>query len=238
MSLWGKVLALFVAAVVAVVFLKALPPIVVLAVFAAGVIYANHVLTVRPKREAMLSAGLPGFRAASVTESGLDTYPFALLLRPGVRIRDAVVGRWRGAEVRLFDLELGAVAPVDGAVGGRRFTGVLAPIPFTAPHLLAEPRVFLTPEDERPGLPVATVADERVQASWDVRCEDPAFASSFVAGRLAAWLLAHEDRVALEVRGPAVLLYQPWVPSKDRDEVLELLGGFMDAVPASRGAQP
>ncbi len=238
MNLWGKVLALFVAAVLAVVFLRALPPLVVLALFAAGVIYANHVLTVRPKREARASAGLPGFRREPIAPWEMGAYPLALLLRPAARVSDVAVGRWRGVDVRVFDLELAPTATDDAVVGARRFTCVLAPLPSASPHVVIEPKVFLTPEAERPSLPAAAVTDERVAASFDVRCEDPSFVPSLMEERLVAWLVEHEDPVGVELRGPVVLVYRSWVPGADRDGMLELLAGFLDAVPADLGVQP
>jgi hypothetical protein len=165
----------------------------------------------------------------------IAAYPFALLGRPNAVVRDVMVGPWRASEVRLFDLETTSSSPVEGSDGVRRSSCVLAPISLETPHLVVEPQAFLTAEADRPQLPVATSLQEKIAATFDVRCEDPAFASSFLRDRVAAWLLEQTDRIAFETRGRMVLLYGPAMPAKDRDLLLEVLRGFLDAV-AARGS--
>ena len=229
-------LGLFAAVVVAALFLKVLPPLLVLALLVGGIAYANHVLTVKPKRErSRTTAELLGLRATPDEQAGIAASPFALLARAQSRVREVMAGPWRGSEVRLFDLETTSPAPVPGSDGVRRYSCVLAPLPLETPHLIVEPQAFLTPEEDRSPLPACTVGVERVAASFEVRCEDPAFASSFLGGSIAEWLIEQEDRVAFETRGPAVLLYGPAIPTKDRDLLLEVLRGFLAAV-AVRGS--
>ena len=230
MAPWVRLLGLLVAVVAAALFLKVLPPVLVLALMVGGIVYANHVLTVKPKRErSKTTAQLLGLRVVPEAQAGLSAFPFALLERPEARTLEVMAGPWRGTEVRLFDLETRPSVPVAETQSVRRFSCVLAPLPFETPHLIVEPESFLTPPEDRPDLPISVLASERIAAACDVRCQDPAFASTFLDGSLGAWLLAQQDGVAFETRGPAVLLYQPWVPAKDRDLLLESLLGFLDA---------
>lgn len=233
MNPWLRVAGLFAAVVVAALVLKALPPLLVLALIVAGVGYAHHVLITKPKRErARAAAEALGFRSVPEGETGLLGLPFALLARPGVVTSEVMVGPWRGTEVRLFDLEL----PRPGvAAGAGRFTCALAPLPFSSPHLVVEPLAFLTPEEERPDMPACAAPSERVAAAFDVRCEDPAFAASVLDGPVVGWLLGEGERIGFELAGRAALLYQPWVPPRERDALLEALSGFLAAVPASEG---
>ena len=232
---WVRVLGLFAAVVVAAVFLKILPPLLVLSLLVGGVAYANHVLTVKPKREgSRTTAELLGLRATPEGQAEISAYPFALLSRSQAQVREAMAGPWRGSEVRVFDLETTSPTPVPGSDGVRRYSCVLAPLPLETRHLIVEPQAFLTPEADRPPLPVCAVEVEQIRASFEVRCEDPAFASSFLSGRVVEWLIEQQDRVAFATRGPAVLLYGPAIPTKDRDLLLEVLRGFLAAM-AVRG---
>ncbi len=236
MGPWVRLLGLFAAVVVAALLLKVLPPLLVLALLVGAIAYANHVLTVKPKRErSRTAAELLGLRATPEARAEIASYPFALLGRSQVQVREVMTGPWRGSEVRLFDVETTSLTPVPGSDGIQRWSCVLAPIPFAAPHLVVEPQAFLTPDGDRPALPVRAPGSERIAAAFDVRCEDPVFASSFLGDGVAEWLLEQEERIALETRGPAALLYGPLVPAKDRDLLLEALRGFLDAV-AARGS--
>jgi hypothetical protein len=233
---WVRLLALFAAIVVIALFLKSLHPLLVLALLVGGIVCANHVLTVKPKRDrSRATAELLGLRPVPEEQARIAAQPFALLGRPQARARNVMAGPWMGTQVQLFDLETSSSIQVPGLDGVRRSTCVLAPLPLETPHLVVEPRAFLTPEADRPALPVWAIESDRIAAAFDVRCEDPTFATSFLSGAVAEWLLEQEERLALETRASAVLLYGPPVPAKDRDLLLEALRGFLDAV-AARGS--
>jgi hypothetical protein len=230
---WVRVLGLLAAVVVAALLLKVLHPLLVLALLLGGVAYANHVLTVKPKRErAKTTAELLGLRAAADAQVGVSAYLFALLERPQARMSEVMAGPWRGTEVRVFDLDTIPTVDVDELRMARRFTCAVAPLPVETPHLVVEPEAFLTPGPDRADLPAATVGHERIASSYDVRCEDPSFAATFVDGGVETWLLEQQDGVGFETRGRAVLLYRPWIPAKDRDLLLDVLRGLLDAVAA------
>jgi len=230
---WIRLLGLLVAIVAAALFLKVLPPLVVLAIFVGGVAYANHVLTVVPRRDrARGTAELLGLRAVPAEQAGLSAFPFALLQRPGASTRDVMVGPWRGVEVRIFDVETAAAAPFAAGGDARRFSGAIAPLPFEAPHVAVEPQGFLTPPDERPNVPVVPGAPEPVARAFDVRSADPAFAEGLLDERLTDWLRSREESTGFETYGRAVLVYERWVPARERDVLLEALRGFLDAVGA------
>jgi hypothetical protein len=233
MGPWVRLLGLFVGIVFVVLLLKVLHPLLVLAMLIGGIVYLNHVLTVKPKLE-RTTAELLGLEVMPDGPTEILAYPFALLDRPQALVRDVMVGPWRGVEVHLFDLETTSSVPVPGSDGVRRWSCVLAPLPFETPHLVAEPRAFLTAEPDRPNLSVCTVESQRLASAFDIRSEDPVFASSFLRDGVADRLLDQEDRIAVETRGRMVLLYGPVMPAKDRDLLLETLLGFLDAV-ATRG---
>lgn len=233
MNPWVRVLGLLAAVAAAALLLKVLHPLLVFALLIGGIAYANHVFTVKPKRErTKTTAELLGLRAESDVQAGVSAFPFALPERPQARMSEVMVGPWRGTEVRIFDLETIPSVDVEGMRVPRRFTCVVAPLPIETPYLVVEPEGFLTPGPDHADLPVATVGHDRIAGSYDVRCEDPAFAASFVVGSLERWLLEQDETVAFETRGRAVLLYRAWVPAKDRDLLLDVLRGFLDAVAA------
>ncbi len=234
MSPWLRVLGLFAAVVLAALVLKLLPPLVVLALLIGGVAYANHVLITKPKRErARMAAEALGLRPVPDAEAGLVGLPFVFLTRPGAVASQVMAGPWRGREVRVFDLEL---ARPEAFTGTSRFTCALVPLPFSAPRLVVEPLAFLTPPEERAALPTCEAAG-RLGAGFDVRSEDPAFASSFLGDAVSDWLAREQERVGLELAGPAALLYRPWVPAAERDLLLGAVSGFLEAVPADRASE-
>ncbi|MGE5460666.1 MAG: hypothetical protein ACM3WR_08590, partial [Solirubrobacterales bacterium] len=51
MGPWLRLLGLFAGIVLGVLLLKVLHPLIVLAMMIGGIVYLNHVLTVKPKRE-------------------------------------------------------------------------------------------------------------------------------------------------------------------------------------------
>lgn len=230
MNPWVRTLGLLGVVVFAAVLLRALPPALVLLLVVGGIVYANHVLTVRPARQHPTTAELLGLQAMSEERAGLSSLPFALLERPTARTLDVMVGTWRGTEVRLFDVETThPSATAGGTPAVRRFSCALTRLPFPSPHLVVEPGAFLTSPEDRPGLPVCSVSSEHVATAFDVRCEDPSFGTAFLDGAVAAWLVARQD-VAFEMQGSAVLLYRMWIPEKDRDLMLDTLHGFLDTV--------
>jgi hypothetical protein len=235
MGPWLRLVGLFAGIVVAVLLLKVLHPLIVLAMLIGGIVYLNHVLTVKPKREgSRTTAELLGLEPMPDGSAEILAYPFALLGRAHALVRDVMVGPWRGVQVHLFDLETTSSMSIPGSDGVRRWSCVLAPLPLETPHLVAEPLAFLTAEPDRPNLAVCTVESPRLASAFDVRSEDPAFASAFLRDGVADRLLEQEDRIAVETRSRMVLLYGPAIPAKDRDVLLGTLHGFLDAV-ARRG---
>lgn len=234
MSPWLRVLGLFAAVVLAVLVLKMLPPLLVLALLVGGVAYADHALITRPKRErARTAAEALGLRAVPDADAGLLGLPFALLSRPGAVASQVMVGPWRGCEIRVFDLEL---ARPETFTGTSRFTCALVPLPFSAPRLVVEPLAFLTPPEERSSLPPRE-ATGRLADRFEVRCEDPAFATSFLREPVADWLAREQELVGLELAGSSALLYRPWVPGTERDQLLDAVSGFLATVPAARAVE-
>jgi hypothetical protein len=230
---WVRVLALFAAVMLAALFLKVLPPLLVLALFVVGVAWANQALTSSPKRAPVRTAAqMLGLESVPAERFALTAYLFALFERGhDARVHEVMQGGWRGSRVQMFDLAHVTSAPAGTPAPERSFTCVLTLAPLDAPHLLVEPHGFLTPVADRPGVPIAETAPERIGRIFDVRCSDGAFAAAFLDERMSDWLLGEGDRWGFEVIGAALLLYGPAVPVKDRDLVLEALQAFLDRIP-------
>jgi hypothetical protein len=112
----------------------------------------------------------------------------------------------------------------------------MRPVPDEEAGLRALPFALLTPLQERPDLPVCAVTSEQLAGRFEVRCEEPDFARSFLDGPVAGWLTGEGEQVGLELAGSGALLHRSWVPAKDRDLVLEAVSGFLAAVPAGRSS--
>jgi hypothetical protein len=230
---WVRILALFAAIVLAALFLRVLPPLLVLALFVVGVALANRALTSSPKRAPLRTAAqMLGLESVPAERFALTAYPFALFERGhDARVHEVMQGGWRGSRVQMFDLAHLPWALAGTPAPERSLTCVLTLAPLDAPHLLVEPHGFLTPVADRPGLPTAETASERIGRVFDVRCSDGAFATAFLDGRMSEWLLGEGGRWGFEITGAAVLLYGPAVPVKDRDLVLGALQAFLDRIP-------
>lgn len=233
MKAWVRIFALFAAIVLAALFFKVLPPLVVLVLFVVGVAWANQALTSSPKRAPVRTAAqMLGLESVPAERFALTAYPFALLERGhDARVHEVMQGGWRGSRVQMFDLAHVPSAPAGTPASERSFTCVLTLAPLDAPQLLVEPHGFLTPVADRPGVPTAETVPERIGRVFDVRCSDGVFAAAFLDERMSDWLLDEGGRWGFEVTGPAVLLYGPAVPVKDRDLVLEALQAFLDRIP-------
>jgi hypothetical protein len=157
--------------------------------------------------------------------------PFALLGRgSGALVRDPMRGTWSGTDVKVFDLTLTATGE-EGAPVERAFTCALAPAGVTGPHLVVEPRAFLTSAVDRPDLPEISVQPERFREAFDVRCSDEGFAISFLDEDRTDRLLAEQERWGFELDGGLMLLYGERLPGADRAEILDALAGFLERLP-------
>ena len=99
-------LAAFGVAIAAALFLKVLPPLIVLVFFIGGIAAVNLRLRrkVKDERKGFASEAL-GLKVEREDPFGLTGYPFALFSRcEAGSIEDVRWGTWRGLEVKRFDL--------------------------------------------------------------------------------------------------------------------------------------
>jgi hypothetical protein len=72
-----------------------------------------------------------------------------------------------------------------------------------------EPKMFFTPHAERGQLPVVEVDDRGFGEAFDVRAQDPRFATGLLDDDTRQWM-ARQNDIAFEVNGRMLLTYMPW----------------------------
>lgn len=220
MNPWVRVLLAFVLAIVAAVFLKLLPPVIVLVAFVGGIAAINLRLKGRVKRErATFRSEVVGLRFEREDPFGLLAYPFALFGRCERAEVDTVRwGTWHALEIKRFDL---TCAPKDGREGAR-FACAIAPAAYAVFPLVVESTTLsglLAP----PAL--ETVGVEGVDVDrWVVRCDDADLAAALVGASMIDWLSELEEPWGFEVNGSLALAYGP--PSAGIEEPLKHLEAF------------
>jgi len=227
---WLRLLAVLVAAIVAALLLKVLPPVVVLVAFIGGVAWVNHVLKTRAKAEAKGDeAAILGLKRERQDPFGLLGYPLALFARGGdPAIEDLVWGTWRGLEVKRFDVSFEPIVAAPGAERSR-FACALAPLGAKAPHLIVEPWTFVTRLASEVPMPQIVTGSERFDEALHVRCGDEAFVRALLDDAMARWLVDLGEEWGFEVTGPFAMVYGP--ATGDVVPVLEVLQGFVERVP-------
>jgi hypothetical protein len=220
MNPWMRVLLVFVLAIAAAVFLKLLPPVIVLLAFVGGITAINLRLKGRVKRErATFRSEVVGLRLERGDPFGLLAYPFALFGRCGrADVHSLRWGTWHALEVKRFDL---TCAPKDGDEGAR-FACAIAPAAYAVFPLVVESTTLAGL------LTVPTVGAVEVEGvdtdRWAVRCQDPELAGALVGPEMVAWLSELEEPWGFEVSGSQALAYGP--PSAGIEEPLERLEAF------------
>lgn len=225
MNPWLRVLTVFALAVAAVLFLKVLPPLIVLLFFVGGIVGVNLRLKRRVKSErGEFRTDVLGLKHEARDRFGLLAYPFSLFGRcEQAEIDDLRWGTWQGQEVKRFDLVCSSRS------GGERtrFACAIAPtdpipIPLVVESVALERLVAGSPlgrVDAR-----ATGADP----SYVVRCDEPAMARTLVGAPLFRWLEGLQEPWGFEVSGSLAIAYGP--PSSGIEEPLERLAGFTELV--------
>jgi len=213
---WGLVIGLLAAVALLGFALKAVPPgiVVVGALGATG--YGAYRFSQRKKAvEKNVEAGALGLQGADGDPFGLAGLPLELLSR-GTETRwvDHVLwGSWRAADVKLFDFRY-----TSGDDGDRRFTCALMGLERDVPPIVIEPKMFFTPHAERGQLSVVEIDDRGFGESFDVRAQDPRFATRFLDDDTKQWMERQND-LAFEVNGRMLLTYMLW----ERRDPLALL---------------
>jgi hypothetical protein len=169
MNPWLRVLAAFGLAIAAALFLKVLPPLIVLVFFIGSIAAVNLGLRrkVKDERKGFASEGL-GLKLEREDPFGLAGYPFAPFSRcEAGSIEDVRWGTWRGLEVKRFDL-----ACATRAGEQVRFGCAIGPIAPAAVPLVLEAAVWGTLLGDPPfdAVEVGAADGER---GYTVRCAEP-----------------------------------------------------------------
>jgi hypothetical protein len=225
MNPWLRVLTVFGVAIAAALFLKVLPPFIVLVFFVGGVATVNLTLQRRVKHErgAYRSETL-GLKREKGDPFGLLGYPFSLFSRcEQAAIEDVRWGMWRGLEVKRFDLSCSAPS------GGERtrFACAIGPAGPSIVPLVVEAEALAGLLRE-PAMEKFDAGSSGSARAYVVRCDDPAFARTIVGPAMLRWLGQLEEPWGFEVHGSLAVVYGP--PSSGIEDTLERLQAFADLV--------
>jgi hypothetical protein len=231
----------FIAALFAVLVLRALPGIVVLAVFIAGTAYASTWL----KRQARQDVGktgaeMLGLRRESGDPFGLLAFPLALFARTSNQeIAELVWGPWQGLEVTVFGLSFDAPSLPSSPGSRAAFACALTKIDSSFPSLVAEPQALMTSFERAPTSEAVQLDDPVFDHEWNVWSDDASFAGAVLDEPMRGWLRSLGDSWGMEVGGSMAVVYGPRPSSPDVFGVLEALKGLVEHIPSEvRAAHP
>jgi hypothetical protein len=244
MNPWLRVAAVVMGAFICALFLKVLPPVIVLAAFVVGAFAITRTLKTRIRREAVVGqAATLGLRLEASDPFGLLGYPLSLFGRGrDGQIGEVRWGTWRGNEVKAFDFTFAPALPAaQGSIRGEaraRLSCAIAAVPPGAPALVAEPVSFVL----RLGAhtPMAEVVDASGPAAgaFVVRCDDPMFARTLLGGPVVDWLREGGEEWGFELSGPILLIYGAPAHAPSVPEVLGRLDDLRDRIAAVAEAEP
>jgi hypothetical protein len=234
---WAYLVGACVAVVLAVVFLKWLPPLVVLALLIGGLWYASHRLRKEEIRQRPAGAELLGLKRETEDPFGLLGYPLQLFSRSGEPSIDELVwGPWRGLEVRIFGVSFRA--PSLAATEQRAsFAAALTALEAELPSLVVEPQVFQTRFERPPALARITTGDDAFEATWSSWSSEPA-AGELLDPDTRGWLRSLGDRWGFELSGRIAMVYGPRPERPDVIPVLEVLHELAGRAGAARPSTP
>jgi hypothetical protein len=209
---------------------------------ATGLIVGFFVVLValrkRPRREAMRDEA----RRLGLEWSPTD--PFELLDTPFALFRwsraassefdNVLSGSWHGFAVRVFDY-----AYARGENRERRLSCALVGIPGGWPTTVIRPEGATTTLADHVAMPDIEFESESFNRAFDVRSDDPRFASALVDAQMMAWLLQLGNGWGFEIRGRWILGYRDQVLPWEVGEVLSTIEAFVERIPrAARSLYP
>lgn len=192
----------------------------------------------RPRREAMRDeARRLGLEWSPSDPFDLLDAPFALFRwsrAASAEFDNVLRGSWHGLAVRVFDY-----AYARGEHRERRLSCGLVAIPGGWPTTVIRPEGATTTLADHVGLPDIEFESEGFNRAFDVRSDDPRFASAIVDARMMAWLLELGNGWGFEIRDRWVLGYRDQVQPWEIQGVLSTLEAFLGQIPrAARSLFP
>jgi hypothetical protein len=223
MNPWLRVLTVFAVAIAAALFLKILPPFIVLVFFVGGIaaVYLTLLRRVKGERGAYRGEML-GLKPVKGDPFGLLGYPFALFSRcEQAAIEDVRAGAWHGLDVKRFDLSCSTPSR-----GGRtRFACAIGPAGPSIVPLVVEADALADLLSE-PAMRKVDVGSPGTGRPYVVRCDDPAYARAIVGPQMLRWLGGLEEPWGFEMYGSLAVVYGP--PSSGVEDTLERLRVFAE----------
>ena len=214
MDRWPRIAAVAAGAIVGALFLRMLPPVMVLAAFIVGAFVVTRTLKTRVRREAVIGeAATLGLRLEPEDPFGLLGLPLSLFGRGAEgRIEEVRWGTWRGVEVKAFTY---SYAPAGSAIdpkarGGDhrgRFACAIVAIPPVGSPIVAEPVSFVLGLGAHAPMGEVELEPAAAASAFVVRCDDPDLARTLLDGAAGGWLVEGGEEWGFEASGPLLLIY-------------------------------
>ena len=191
----------------------------------------------RRRREAELStvARDLGLRYASDDPFAILDRPFPLFSKgDGRGIEHVLYGSWRGHEVRAFDhwyYEESRNPQGHSSRSTSRFSCVLLPVDVVCSATTIDAEGPLTRLADHLALEDIQFESEEFNRTFDVRSEDPRFASALIDGPMMDWMLANASACSIQLSGMQVLCFTRQLPPGDVPSLLEMAVGFVERIP-------
>lgn len=227
MNRWLRVAAIAAGAFLGALVLKVLPPIIVLAAFVVGAFVVSRTLKTRVRREAVIGeAATLGLRLEASDPFGLLGYPLSLFGRAtDGRIGEVRWGAWRGVDVKVFEFTYAPAMPtIDRSGRGTdrrgRLSCAIAPIPGAASPIVAEPVSFVLDLGAHAPMDEVDVPGRPGASAFVVRCDEPAFARTLLAGPAGDWLAQGGEEWGFEISGSLLMIYGAPASARSVPDVL------------------
>jgi hypothetical protein len=194
---------------------------------------AGYWFKVRPRRE------LHRAEAAQLQLTSAPGDPFGMLDRgfsllgqvaSAKDVENTSWGTWRGREVVVFDYWFARSGDPQRA-DHRYFTCATASVPDAWPNLAIVPRSAFGRVAHTFGLRGVEFELERFNRAFEVRSDDPRFASALIDGAMIEWLLGLPTGTGFEIRGATLLAVVPRPTFDDVPFVLETMRAFLNQIP-------
>jgi hypothetical protein len=214
MDRWLRIAAVAAGALVGALFLRMLPPVIVLAAFVVGAFVVTRTLKTRIRHEAVAGeAATLGLRLEPTDPFGLLGFPLSLFGRgTDGRIEEVRWGTWRGVDVKAFGYSYAPAVPAIGSTAGGtdhrgRFVCAIAAIPPVRSPIVAEPVSFVLGLGAHAPMGEVDLDHGAAASSFVVRCDDPDLARTLLEGVAGEWLVEGGEEWGFEASGQLLLIY-------------------------------